>query len=372
VRANIVGGPSIIFCRYQEKDTTRIREHEYGQQGKLCKEVLGCDANALYLWSMMQTMPTGSPIRRQKWNNFIPTFVDKFGRTAWKWLEYMAFTTNSQIEHKFNSGEKKIGRHGLPVDGYCSKTKTVYQFHGCLFHGHDCDLTQHTSVNPINLRPLTDLDEETKSKEHYIRSLGYTLITIYECEWYEMVRSSPKIREFVEDLERHSMSKNRAMSEQEIILALENEDFFGLIECDISVPENLHDHFSEMCPIFKNALVTRDHLSSSMKSFAEKNGLLKSPQRMLIGSLHGEQILLLTPLAKWYLSHGLKITKIHQIVQYIPQKCFERFGYSVCDARREGDVDSSEALLADTSELIGSYSHHLFSHFPNFPLHSIP
>jgi hypothetical protein len=48
LRANIVGGPSIIFCRYQEKDTTRIREHEYGQQGKLCKEVLGCDANAFY------------------------------------------------------------------------------------------------------------------------------------------------------------------------------------------------------------------------------------------------------------------------------------------------------------------------------------
>jgi G:T-mismatch repair DNA endonuclease (very short patch repair protein) len=143
-------------------------------------------------------------------------------------MEYLASTTDSRIEHKFNSGEKRIGRHGLPVDGYCRETKTVYQFHGCLFHGHDCDLTQHTSINPINQRSLTDLDEETKSKEHYIRSLGYTLITTYECEWYEMVWNSLRIRDFVENLERHTMSKNKKISEQEIVSTLKNGDFFGL------------------------------------------------------------------------------------------------------------------------------------------------
>jgi hypothetical protein len=180
-----------------------------------------------------------------------------------------------------------------------------------------------------------------------------------------MVKNSSRIRDFVENLERHTMSKSKKMSEQEIVSALKNGDFFGLIECDIRVPEKLHDHFSEMSPIFKNVLVSREHLGHSMRSFAEENDLLKAPQRMLIGSLHGERILLLTPLAKWYLSHGLEITKIYQIVQYIPQKCFEHFGYSVCDARREGDVDSSKALLADTSKLIGMYFYYPFSHRPN-------
>ena len=50
---NIVGGPSIIFNRYHEKNVTKIRG------GKICKNVVGYDANALYLWAMMQQMPTG-------------------------------------------------------------------------------------------------------------------------------------------------------------------------------------------------------------------------------------------------------------------------------------------------------------------------
>jgi hypothetical protein len=43
-KENIVGGPSIIFHRYHEKDKTHIRG------GKLCKRIWGADANALYLY----------------------------------------------------------------------------------------------------------------------------------------------------------------------------------------------------------------------------------------------------------------------------------------------------------------------------------
>ena len=149
------------------------------------------------------------------------------------------------------------------------------------------------------------------------------------------------------------MAKNVPMTEKQIIAAMMNETFFGLIECDISVPDHLRDHFSEMSPIFKNIDVKMEHISEHMQEFAKSSGHLKQPQRMLIGSLKGEKILLLTPLAKWYVEHGLEITKIHQIVQYKPVKCFERFGTTVSDARREGDVDPSKALLADISKLVG-------------------
>jgi hypothetical protein len=44
LKRNIVGGPSIIFHRYHEVNKTCIRG------GKVCKNVLGYDANALYLW----------------------------------------------------------------------------------------------------------------------------------------------------------------------------------------------------------------------------------------------------------------------------------------------------------------------------------
>ena len=50
VKSNIVGGPSIVFHRYHEKNVTRIRELEYGSESRLCERVLGVGANALYLW----------------------------------------------------------------------------------------------------------------------------------------------------------------------------------------------------------------------------------------------------------------------------------------------------------------------------------
>ena len=117
------------------------------------------------------------------------------------------------------------------------------------------------------------------------------------------------------------------MTEQQLITAMMNDTFFGLIECDISVPDHLKDYFSEMSPIFKNINIKLEHISEHMQEFAKSSGHLKQPQRMLIGSLKGEKILLLTPLAKWYVNHGLEITKIHQIVQYKPIQVFRKIWY---------------------------------------------
>ena len=59
VKENIVGGPSIIFHRYHEKGVTTLRQNEYGEAARPCRSIVGYDANALYLWSLMQDMPMG-------------------------------------------------------------------------------------------------------------------------------------------------------------------------------------------------------------------------------------------------------------------------------------------------------------------------
>ena len=60
VKDNIVGGPAIIFHRFHEKDVTTIRGEE------TCRSIVGYDANALYLWALMQDMPTGWHTRRRE------------------------------------------------------------------------------------------------------------------------------------------------------------------------------------------------------------------------------------------------------------------------------------------------------------------
>ena len=54
----VVGGPSLIFTRYHEVGKTRIRSHLYPDT-KLCQNILGYDANALYLSTMLRDMPCG-------------------------------------------------------------------------------------------------------------------------------------------------------------------------------------------------------------------------------------------------------------------------------------------------------------------------
>ena len=61
---NIVGGPSIVFHRYHERDVTTIRPRDY-EESKACKKIFGYDANAFYLWSIMQEMPTGHFVNSQ-------------------------------------------------------------------------------------------------------------------------------------------------------------------------------------------------------------------------------------------------------------------------------------------------------------------
>ena len=54
----MVGGPSIVFCRYAEAGISKIRSH-INSEAKTCRAVLGFDANSLYLYCSGQEMPCG-------------------------------------------------------------------------------------------------------------------------------------------------------------------------------------------------------------------------------------------------------------------------------------------------------------------------
>ncbi|KAJ8050420.1 Zinc finger protein MSN4 [Holothuria leucospilota] len=149
-RDNLVGGPSIIFNRYQEKGKTFIRNNPK----HICQKVVGYDANALYLWAIMQDMPTGSFTRRKADNGFKVTRTRPISN---EWLEWKAFEGGVKIRHAMNNTEKRIGLRRIPVDGFCKETNTVLQFHGCYYHGHDCHLTRGKQVNAKNGVPMKEL-----------------------------------------------------------------------------------------------------------------------------------------------------------------------------------------------------------------------
>ena len=86
MKANNVGGPSIIFNRYHEKDKTFIREVQMrgkGEEPKPCQKVVGYDANMLYLWAIMQDMPTGQFSRRLEKMVLRKIGVERWQKSGW-------------------------------------------------------------------------------------------------------------------------------------------------------------------------------------------------------------------------------------------------------------------------------------------------
>ena len=51
-------------------------------------------------------------------------------------------------------------------------------------------------------------------------------------------------------------------------------------------------------------------------------------------------------MAEFYLNLDFKITKIHEFIEYYPQKCFEKLTNEIVNSRRETDLDKSKAIVA--------------------------
>ena len=172
---------------------------------------------------------------------------------------------------------------------------------------------------------------------------------MWECQWRKAKKDNPIHNAYVYPTE-HIFR----MTQQEVLEYIKNEDLFGVVEVDIHVPEDLKEHFQEMPPVFKNIKITETDIGDHMRDFLKENKRTFKDTKYLIGSMFASKILLITPLLRWYISHGLIITRVYQVIEFSPKKAFQSFEKSVSDDRRAGDRDPAYKAIADTSKLIGN------------------
>ena len=141
----------------------------------------------------------------------------------------------------------------------------------------------------------------------------------------------------------------------EIIQNVLNDKLFGFFEVDIEVPEQKRKRFSEFCPLFVISEVSEEQIPQHMKDYKINTGrkMIKNNKKLL-GVMKTEKILLYSPLLKWYLNHGLQVTKIHRYISYISGRPFKWFPEEVSSARREADNDKNKKQLGDTAKLKGN------------------
>lgn len=105
--------------------------------------------------------------------------------------------------------------------------------------------------------------------------------------------------------------------------------------------------------LFCTTEVPFSEIGEHMQNHARDIGLSDNPRTLLIGGNKARKIMLATPLLKWYLDHGLVVSRIYTVIESSHMNCFVDFKDNVANARRRGDLDKSLSFISDTAKVEG-------------------
>ena len=363
IRNNLIGGPSIIFRRHSKAGQTVLRDADASiTDRQKCQRVVGYDANALYLWAIGQDMPVSFYIRRKEnvedpEQNFKPDKSWKWF-TMFHWMDWLILKQNANISHQQNSGrEHKIGKYR--VDGFDEMSKTCYEYNGCYWHA--CARCGYNLTEKGAKRW-----EKTQKRKAFLKRKGFNVVEKWECEFNRERKENKELDSFIKSRLPSFYNKygNKSVSMDQILSAVKDDEFFGMIECDIECPEQWDPehvrsippeaYFGEMCPLFVTCKIPFELIGEKMQKFVKDNNMSQKDRTLLVGGMKAQKVLLASPLVKFYLDHGMKITRIYETVEYQKMPCFRKFAEEVTKHRRAGDIDSKKAMQAATMKLIGN------------------
>ena len=109
-----------------------------------------------------------------------------------------------RIHHVRNGGEQSVRtlNNIYFVDGFDSATRTVYEFHGCLYHGCiRCYPNRQAKHYATPDRTVEELYQATLNKRMDLLREGYTVLEQWECEWDRLVDTNAEVQCFLASLE---------------------------------------------------------------------------------------------------------------------------------------------------------------------------
>ncbi|CAB3985445.1 DNA polymerase, partial [Paramuricea clavata] len=94
-------------------------------------------------------------------------------------LETQGYSLRSKLSPE---GEENVLNYN--VDGYCAETNTIYQFHGCFFHGCS-ECFESGDINKVNGQRFYVLREKTRRLTDLFKDYHFTVIEKWECEYIQ-------------------------------------------------------------------------------------------------------------------------------------------------------------------------------------------
>ena len=155
----------------------------------------------------------------------------------------------------------------------------------------------------FNVVVKRELDEWRRS---YIREKGFTVIEMWESDWWGLCRTRNNVNKtFLSDV--HLLAAEQ-------IIDMKNGKLFGYVQCELKYPK-ISGNFANFTAIFKNTLVRKSDIGDLIKTYAEEDGIMSQPRKMLISSFTLQNGTLITHVLSFYLELGLVCTRIHRVVE---------------------------------------------------------
>ena len=303
---------------------------------------------------MQQDMPNGAGICYQKNERGLFEFEPMVSGGTWSyecisWLSYMKtqspFRTPKRqirIRHALNGGEVEVRceNRRYKVDGYAEidGIKHFLEFDGCRFHKHNC----YTSLSSN----VCNKDDAQRNAD--LKRLG-CFIQTFECDWLKLKQTV----EFTNSVSRFFARRN--ITEMEILNAVNNGSFFGIIRVDISSPQSVVDYFNQVNfpPIFTHVAVEEDMLAPRMLSILKTQGVKFPLKKQLTLAFNREQYVLTSELARFYVKKGMILSNLTLAVEYTRSKPLKTFVDTVTEKRKQA-TRTGDKNLQNTWKLVSN------------------
>jgi len=94
--------------------------------------------------------------------------------------------------------EYRIQNSYYKADGYSEKYNTIFEFHGCIFHG--CSQCYPDREKMIYDKTMEELYTRTEVRREHCLQEGYNYIEIWEHEWRELRNSEEQLFEYIDEI----------------------------------------------------------------------------------------------------------------------------------------------------------------------------
>ena len=121
----------------------------------------------------------------------------QYSASALRWLSWKEHQMGQTIKHARHGGEVQVGSYH--VDGYHEASQTVYEFHGCFWHGCPvCFPNLQQQAHPFH-PSLTyeQVYQRTIEREQFLRQ-HHQVETLWEHDYRQKYKTDPEFQHFID------------------------------------------------------------------------------------------------------------------------------------------------------------------------------